>query len=101
MSITVAKFRDVAEGTQPGQFMIGEREPVASLADLDPVYTRLLDEPVTAIVAVIGSDGLPNLTPVWFDYEGDTVLLNLATHRRKVAYGALRASRPSSGAWPG
>ena len=84
MSITVAKFRDVADGIQPGQFMIGDREPVASLADLDPVYKRLLDEPVTAVVAVTGSDGQPNLTPVWFDYEGDTVLLNLATHRRKV-----------------
>ena len=30
MSITVAKFKDVAEGTQPGQFMIGEREPVTA-----------------------------------------------------------------------
>jgi PPOX class probable F420-dependent enzyme len=86
VSITVAKFRDVAEGTQPGQFMIGEREPVASLADLDPSYKRLLDEPVTAIVAVTGADSQPNLTPVWFDYEGDTVLLNLATHRKKVAW---------------
>ena len=86
VTITVAKFRDVAEGTQPGQFMIGEREPVTSLADLDPIYKRLLDEPVTAIVAVTGSDGQPNLTPVWFDYEGDTVLLNLATHRKKVAW---------------
>jgi hypothetical protein len=35
VSITVAKFRDVADGIQPGQFMIGDREPVASLADLD------------------------------------------------------------------
>lgn len=86
MSITVAKFKDVAEGTQPGQFTIGEREPVTSLADLDPIYKRLLDEPVTAIVAVLGSDGLPNLTPVWFDYEGGIVLLNLATHRKKVAW---------------
>ena len=84
MSITVAKFRDVANGLQPGQFTIGDREPVSSLTDLDPIYKRLLDEPVTAIVAVLGSDGLPNLTPVWFDYEGDTVLLNLATHRKKV-----------------
>jgi PPOX class probable F420-dependent enzyme len=84
VSITVAKFKDVADGTQPGQFTIGAREPVASLADLDPIYKRLLDEPVTAIVAVTGADGQPNLTPVWFDYEGDTVLLNLATHRKKV-----------------
>jgi PPOX class probable F420-dependent enzyme len=84
VAITVAKFKDVSEGTQPGQFTIGEREGVASLADLDPVYRQLLDTPVTAIVAVTGADGLPNLTPVWFDYEGDTVLLNLATHRKKV-----------------
>jgi PPOX class probable F420-dependent enzyme len=84
MTITVAKFKDVAEGTQPGQFTIGDRENVGSLADLDPSYKRLLDEPVTAVVAVVGADGLPNLTPVWFDYVGDTVLLNLATHRKKV-----------------
>jgi PPOX class probable F420-dependent enzyme len=86
VSITVAKFRDVSAGIQPGQFTIGDREPVSSLADLDPIYKRLLDEPVTAIVAVLGADGLPNLTPVWFDYEGDTVLLNLATHRKKVGW---------------
>jgi hypothetical protein len=47
MSIPVAKFRDVADGVQPGQFMIGDREPVASLADLDPIYKRLLDEVAT------------------------------------------------------
>ena len=84
MSITVAKFKDVADGLQPGQFTIGDREPVSSLADLDPVYKKLLDEPVTAVVAVLGADGQPNLTPVWFDYDGNTVLLNLATHRKKV-----------------
>jgi PPOX class probable F420-dependent enzyme len=84
VSITVAKFKDVSEGTQPGQFMIGDREGIASLADLDPIYRKLLDDPVTAVVAVTGADGLPNLTPVWFDYEGNTVLLNLATHRKKV-----------------
>lgn len=86
MSITVAKFRDVASGTQPGQFQVGDREGVQTLADLDPVYRQLLDQPVTAVVAVIGSTGRANLTPVWFDYEGDTVLLNLATHRKKVEW---------------
>jgi len=90
MSITVAHFKDVADGVQPGQFTIGDRRPVASLADLDPTYKRLLDEPVTAIIAVTGADGQPNLTPVWFDYDGDIVLLNLATHRKKV--GWLRAT---------
>ena len=84
MAITVAKFRDVADGTQEGQFMIGDREKVEGLDALDPIYKRLLDEPVTATIAVIGSTGRANLTPVWFDYEGNTVLLNLATHRKKV-----------------
>jgi hypothetical protein len=35
-------------------------------------------------VSVTGGDGGSDLTPVWFDYEGDLVLLNLATHRKKV-----------------
>ena len=90
MSITVAKFRDVAEGTQPGQFQVGAHEAVQSLDDLDPVYKQLIDEPVTAVVAVTGGAGRANLTPVWFDYEGSTVLLNLATHRKKVEW--LRAN---------
>ena len=86
MSITVAKFRDVAEGTQPGQFQVGAHEAVQSLDDLDPIYKQLIDQPVTAVVAVMGGTGRPNLTPVWFDYEGSTVLLNLATHRKKVEW---------------
>jgi PPOX class probable F420-dependent enzyme len=86
MSITIAKFLDVAEGTQPGQFTVGDHEAVQSLDDLDPIYKRLLDERVTAIVAVISPSGRANLTPVWFDYAGDTVLLNLATHRKKVEW---------------
>ena len=84
MAIKVAHFKDVAEGTQPGQFTVGDRAAVQTLDELEPVYKQLLDEPVTAVVAVMGSAGRPNLTPVWFDYEGNTVLLNLATHRKKV-----------------
>ena len=90
MTFTVAKFKDVADGTQPGQFTIGDREKVSSLSELAPIYRQLLDEPVTAIIAVMGATGRPNLTPVWFDYEGDTILLNLATHRRKTDW--LRAN---------
>jgi PPOX class probable F420-dependent enzyme len=84
MSFTVAKFRDVAEGLQPGQFQVGEHDQVGSLSELDPTYRQLLDQPVTAVIAVMGGDGRPNLTPIWFDYEGDTILLNFAEHRRKT-----------------
>ncbi|MEW2504179.1 pyridoxamine 5'-phosphate oxidase family protein [Amycolatopsis sp. NPDC047767] len=90
MSIAVSKFRDVADGVQEGQFQIGQRASVQGLADLDPVYRQLLDGPVTAAVTVVGGDGLPNLTPVWFDYDGDLVLLNMASHRKKVEW--LRAT---------
>jgi nitroimidazol reductase NimA-like FMN-containing flavoprotein (pyridoxamine 5'-phosphate oxidase superfamily) len=86
MAINVARFLDVADGLQPGQFTVGDHTLLASLSDLDPVYKQLLDDPITAIVSVTGGDGRSNLTPVWFDYEGDQVLLNLATHRKKVSW---------------
>lgn len=86
MGIAVAKFLDVANGLQPNQFMIGGHDEIKSLESLDPIYKRLLDEPVTAVFAVLGSDGRPNLTPMWFDYEGSTVLVNVATHRKKVEW---------------
>jgi PPOX class probable F420-dependent enzyme len=84
VSFKVAKIKDVANGVSEGQFMVSERAEHHSLDDLDPVYRQLLDEPVTAVIAVIGKDGRPWLTPVWFDYDGEKVLINLAEHRAKV-----------------
>src|SRR5260370_34687229 len=72
-SITVAEFLDVADGLQPGQFSVGHRSSVSSLAELDPIYRQLLDEPVTAVVAVTGGGGRPNFTALWFDYEDNPV----------------------------
>src|SRR3989304_474142 len=86
MAITVAKFLDVANGLQANQFSVGSHDKVKSLDDLDPIYKRLLDEPVAASFCVMGSDGRPNLTPMWFDYEGSNVLVNVATHRKKVEW---------------
>jgi len=86
MAIKVAQFLDVADGLQPNQFSVGSHAAVTSLADLEPIYRRLLDEPVTAVFAVTGRDGRPNLTPMWFDYDGDTVLVNVASHRKKVEW---------------
>lgn len=83
---TIANFKHVADGPQAGQFGVGDRTKVASLAELDPIYKRLLDEPVVMTLALIGPDGRPNLTPMWFDYEGDTILVNTATHRKKCQW---------------
>jgi PPOX class probable F420-dependent enzyme len=86
MAIQVARFLDVANGLQANQFSVGSHDRITSLDDLDPIYKRLLDEPVTAVFAVLGKDGRPNLTPMWFDYSGSTVLVNVASHRKKVQW---------------
>ena len=83
---TIANFRHVAKGLQPGQFAVGERKKAVGLSDLDPIYKQLLDQLVTMTLGLIGPDGRANLTPMWFDYEGDKVLVNTASHRRKCEW---------------
>lgn len=80
---TVANFRHVADGLQEGQFAVGERKKASGLSDLDPIYKQLLDRPVTCTLGLITPDGTVGLTPMWFDYEGDKILVNTASHRKK------------------
>ncbi|HCI03432.1 TPA: hypothetical protein DE059_00735 [Candidatus Peribacteria bacterium] len=84
MQVTVAKFLDVAKGVQANQFSIGDRYTIDSISDLDDTYKQLMDKPIPVVMAVMGGDGRPNLTPMWFDYEGDTVLVNVANQRKKT-----------------
>lgn len=86
MSVTVSRFLDVAEGLQPNQFSVGRHDRIDSISELDPIYKQLLDQPYACVLAVMGGDGRPNLTPMWFDYEGDKVLVNVASHRKKVEW---------------
>jgi PPOX class probable F420-dependent enzyme len=86
LTISVAQFLDVANGIQPQQFSVGSHTQIESLDELDPIYKQLLDRPVAAVLGLIGGDGRVNMTPMWFDYEGDMVLLNVATHRKKVEW---------------
>ena len=83
---TVANFKDVSGGLQEGQFAVGERKKASGLADLDPIYRDLLDKPITVTLGLIGPDGRVNMTPMWFDYEGDTILVNTASHRSKCGW---------------
>ena len=85
-AITLAKFRDVSDGLQAGQFAVGERRQIKGLQDLDPIYKQLLDRPITVTLGLIGPDGRVGLTPMWFDYEGDKVLVNTAAHRPKCGW---------------
>ena len=83
---TIASFRDVADGLQAGQFDVGDRKKASSLDDLDPIYKQLLDKQVVMVLAVIGADGRPGLTPMWFDYEDDHILVNTAEQRPKCKW---------------
>jgi general stress protein 26 len=86
MSIRVAQFLDVSQGLQPGQFSVGSHQEIGSLTELDPAYRQLLDRPVAAVLGLIGNDGRVNQTPMWFDYDDQHVLVNVATHRKKVEW---------------
>ena len=46
MSVTVAKFLDVAGGVQANQFSVGDRYSVDSISDLDETYKQLMDMPI-------------------------------------------------------
>jgi len=84
MAVTVAKFLDVADGLQANQFSVGDRYTINSISELDETYKQLMDKPIPVVMSVVGGDGRPNLTPMWFDYEGDKVLVNVAEQRRKT-----------------
>jgi hypothetical protein len=82
----IAKFRDVSTGVQAGQFAVGDRNELTSFDDLDPSFKKLMDDPVTQVLGIVGPGGRANLTPMWFDYEGVNILLNCAEHRMKTGW---------------
>ena len=47
-------------------------------------YEDLLATPSLAHVATIGPDGAPQVTPVWFDWDGARLLLAFAPDRQKM-----------------
>lgn len=84
--VKVSRFLDLRDGLQPNQFTVGDKEEITSISQLDETYKQLMDKPIACVMAVMGKDGRPNLTPMWFDYEGDKVLVNVATHRKKTEW---------------
>jgi len=46
-------------------------------------FTDLLKKPAFANLATIMEDGSPQVTPVWFDYDGRNILINSAKGRVK------------------
>ena len=97
MTIRVAKFLDVADGLQPKQFSVGEHDEIESLDELDPIYRQLLDEPVAVRARAHRRRRAANLTPMWFDYDGDRSWSTWPrTARRSTGSARTRDSRSCS-----
>jgi PPOX class probable F420-dependent enzyme len=54
------------------------------MATIPASHTDLLTRPTFANVATLNSDGSPQVTPVWVDYDGTHVLINTARGRVKA-----------------
>jgi len=64
-----------ADVIMPGNenaFETGRRGQISSIADLDESYRWLLEKNVTATLATIKRNGLPQLTPIWGNITGIT-----------------------------
>ena len=49
-----------------------------------------MDRPVAQVLGIVGTGGRPNLTPMWFDYEGDLVFVNWPPPNET---GSIRSTR--------
>ena len=50
---------------------------------IPPTHSDLLQKPAFANLATLNPDGSPQVTPVWFDYDGTNLLINTARGRMK------------------
>jgi PPOX class probable F420-dependent enzyme len=53
------------------------------MAELTEKSRTLIDAPNFAFLATLDADGSPQVSPVWIDRDGDTVLVNTAAGRAK------------------
>ena len=75
-----------ADVIMPGNenaFEVGKRGEISSIAALDPSYRWMLEKNVTATLATIKPNGLPQLTPIWVAHDGTNILVNTKKGRLK------------------
>ena len=53
------------------------------MAELTEKCRALIDAPNYAYLATVDADGAPQVSPVWIDRDGDTILVNTAAGRVK------------------
>jgi len=63
-----------------------------SMADIPETHRDLLDVTTVAQLATVGPRGEPQVTPVWFTWDGEVVGLSVTTGRQKY-HNMLRTGR--------
>jgi PPOX class probable F420-dependent enzyme len=58
-------------------------EIAMTLSRLTPAVRAFLREPRYAVLATINESGMPQLTAIWYELQGDQVLMNTAAGRLK------------------
>lgn len=56
------------------------------MAELSPAVRAFLAEPRFCVFATIAPDGMPHLTVVWYELQGDEIMMNIGRKRAKFAY---------------
>jgi PPOX class probable F420-dependent enzyme len=77
------KTADVIMPGNENAFETGRRGEISSIADLDESYRWLLEKNVTATLATVKRNGLPQLTPIWVAHDGVNILVNTKKGRLK------------------
>jgi hypothetical protein len=71
------KTADVIMPGNENAFETGRRGQISSIAELDESYRWLLEKNVTATLATIKRNGLPQLTPIWVAHDGVNILVTI------------------------
>ena len=68
-----------------------------ALTGLTPAVRAFLDERRYAVIATINESGAPQLTAIWYELQGDEVMMNTAAGRLK--HRNLQRDPKSSTGW--
>src|ERR1700724_4369234 len=68
-----------------GQYIAHSNAPTGDsiMAGIPPKFLDLVQKKAFAQLATLMPDGSPQVTPVWFDYDGKNILINSAKGRVK------------------
>ena len=84
-------------GTGAGAQALATRDELGVMGvgmELPPAVRALLEEPRFCVFATVGRDGLPHQTVLWYELQGDRIMMN--TRRGRVKDHNLRRDRRAS-----